>query len=61
MIGFQRGAFQSSAFQDKPKQVLTSQGGRQRKELEWQPWPLLADEVIRKAKRKRNDVLMLLH
>jgi hypothetical protein len=28
---------------------------------QWQPWPLLADEVIRRAKRKRNEMLLLLH
>lgn len=44
-----------------PKPAVPSQGGRQRTELEWQPWPLLADEVIRRAKRKRSDVLLLLH
>ena len=50
-----------SATGKEPAPVAISQGGHQRQELEWQPWPLLADEVIRKAKRKRNDVLMLLH
>jgi hypothetical protein len=44
-----------------PKPAVPSQGGRQRTELEWQPWPLLADDVIRRAKRKRSDVLLLLH
>ncbi len=50
-----------SASGQKPQPTAIPQGGRQRQDLEWQPWPLLADEVIRKAKRKRNDVLLLLH
>jgi hypothetical protein len=45
----------------KPKPISIPQGGRQRQDLEWQPWPLLADEVIRRAKRKRNEMLLLLH
>lgn len=44
-----------------PKPAVPSQGGRQMDELQWPPWPLLADEVIRRAKRKRSDVLLLLH
>ncbi len=45
----------------KPQPTSIPQGGRQRQDLEWQPWPLLADEVIRRAKRKRNEMLLLLH
>lgn len=45
----------------KPKPVVQAGGGRRMDELQWPPWPLLADEVIRRAKRKRSDVLLLLH
>jgi hypothetical protein len=45
----------------KPKPVVQAGGGRRMDELQWQPWPLLADEVIRRAKRKRSDILLLLH
>ena len=44
-----------------PKPVVPASGGRRMENLEWQPWPLLADEVIRRAKRKRSDILLLLH
>jgi len=50
-----------SASGTKPQPVYIAQGGNQRQDLEWQPWPLLADEVIRRAKRKRNEMLLLLH
>lgn len=45
----------------KPKPVVQAGGGRRMDELQWPPWPLLADEVIRQAKRKRSDILLLLH
>lgn len=61
MLTAESGSDSFSASGQKPTPVAIPQGGRRMTELEWQPWPLLADEVIRKAKRKRNDVLMLLH
>lgn len=44
-----------------PKPAVQAGGGRRMENLEWQPWPLLADEVIRRAKRKRSEILLLLH
>lgn len=44
-----------------PRPTIQAGGGRRMDELQWPPWPLLADEVIQRAKRKRSDILLLLH
>jgi hypothetical protein len=41
------------------QQVLT--GGRRNENLVWGEWPVLDDEEVRKIKRKRNELLLLLH
>lgn len=39
--------------------VLT--GGRRNNDLVWGEWPVLDDDEVRKIKRKRNELLLLVH
>lgn len=36
-------------------------GGRRNNDLVWGEWPVLDDEEVRKIKRKRNELLLLVH
>lgn len=43
---------------EKPSVVT---GGRRNNDLVWGEWPVLDDEEARKIKRKRNELLLLVH